>query len=283
MDYIKNYFPDAINGYTEIFNNSMEVDIYIPSKKIAIEYDGRRWHYDKKAKSEKSKYEICKKNRIKLIRIVEEEVNGLKNISDEYIISDYIPFRYKTIDSSIYNVLSRLGIDKNINVDADRDAPNIQELYLGVRKEKSFLSKYPELKEQWNYEKNKGLNPEFFTPKSITKVWWICPICGNDFEQRIRERTASLKGCQKCSYKNRAGKRIVEIETGKIFNSEKELSLYLNISHSYTSHIIRNNMEINGKHYRIEKKSLFRYLFRYPELVIKQYKSEYNRSKKTML
>ncbi len=248
--YLKKQYPDAINSYKEIFDNSMELDIYIPSKKIAIEYDGYRWHYDKKSKSEHKKYEICKKNNIKLIRIVEKKFDGLEKISDEYIISNYVPFKYQTINSTIYNILLLFGLEKELDIDADRDASKIQSLYLGVRKEKSVLSKYPELKQQWNFEKNKGLNPDFFTPKSSTKVWWICPICGKDFEQRIRERTVSLKGCQKCSYNNRAGKKVIEVETGKIFHSEKEVSIYLNLSHSYTSHIIRNNIEINGKHYK---------------------------------
>lgn len=37
--YIKKYHPDAISRYKEIFDNGMELDIYIPSIHIAIEYD----------------------------------------------------------------------------------------------------------------------------------------------------------------------------------------------------------------------------------------------------
>ena len=42
--YIKKIYPDAINRYTDIFDNRMELDIYIPSRHIAIEYDGVYWH-----------------------------------------------------------------------------------------------------------------------------------------------------------------------------------------------------------------------------------------------
>ena len=248
--YIKKCYPDAINSYKEIFDTGMELDIYIPSRKIAFEYDGHRWHYGKKtSNSEHKKYEICKQNGIRLIRIVEKEIKELSTICDDYVISEYIPFRYKTINSAIIETIKLLGEKFKIDVDADRDAAEIQKLYLNIRREKSFLAIYPELKKQWNYEKNKDLNPDFFTPRSSTMVWWICPVCGKDFEQRIRERTRSLGGCQKCARKNINVQKVVEVETGRVFNSQNELSAYLKLSPSYTSHIIRNNVEIHGMHY----------------------------------
>ena len=42
--YIKKIYPDAINSYRDIFDNGMELDIYIPSIKTGIEYDGIFWH-----------------------------------------------------------------------------------------------------------------------------------------------------------------------------------------------------------------------------------------------
>ena len=53
--YIKKLYPDAINRYTEIFDNRMELDIYIPSIRLAIEYDGVFWHKNKSR--EKIKYQ----------------------------------------------------------------------------------------------------------------------------------------------------------------------------------------------------------------------------------
>ena len=43
--YIKQEFPDAVNGYKDIFDSSMELDIFIPSLKAGIEYDGRVFLY----------------------------------------------------------------------------------------------------------------------------------------------------------------------------------------------------------------------------------------------
>ena len=39
--YVLKYFPDALNMYSV---NGISCDIYIPSKRIAIEYDGSAWH-----------------------------------------------------------------------------------------------------------------------------------------------------------------------------------------------------------------------------------------------
>ena len=38
--YVKQKFPDAVNAYKDIFTNGMELDVYIPSIKMGIEYDG---------------------------------------------------------------------------------------------------------------------------------------------------------------------------------------------------------------------------------------------------
>ena len=45
-----------------------ELDIYIPSKKIAIEYDGSFWH-ENKTKKDLEKNQKCKKDGIILYRI----------------------------------------------------------------------------------------------------------------------------------------------------------------------------------------------------------------------
>ncbi len=46
--YIQRFFTDAQNRYQyKINNNYFEIDIYIPSIKVAIEYDGALWHKDK--------------------------------------------------------------------------------------------------------------------------------------------------------------------------------------------------------------------------------------------
>ena len=64
--YVKKYYPNAINRYTAKFLGKMELDIYIPSIKCAIEYDGEAWHKKDNIHREQCKYNLCKNNGIKL-------------------------------------------------------------------------------------------------------------------------------------------------------------------------------------------------------------------------
>ena len=64
--------------------NGKEIDIYIPQKKIGIEYNGNKWHTEWFGKKDKnyhlSKLEKCKKNGIGLITIFEDEYELHKEI-----------------------------------------------------------------------------------------------------------------------------------------------------------------------------------------------------------
>ena len=78
--YLKKYGLDVIHSYRE---NGYELDVYIPSKKIAIEYDGYFWHKNK-TKKDLEKNQKCEKDGIKLYRIRE----GLLPLNDSSI--DYM-------------------------------------------------------------------------------------------------------------------------------------------------------------------------------------------------
>ena len=73
--YIQKIFPDAMNSYTDSFDNRMELDIYIPSRNTGIEYDGVYWH--KNERKENEKYSICRSQGIKLIRVKENYSNKI--------------------------------------------------------------------------------------------------------------------------------------------------------------------------------------------------------------
>ena len=64
--------------------NGKEIDIYIPQKKIGIEYNGNKWHTEWFGKKDKnyhlSKLEECRKNGIGLITIFEDEYELHKEI-----------------------------------------------------------------------------------------------------------------------------------------------------------------------------------------------------------
>ena len=73
--FVKRICPDAEQGNRTILDGK-ELDIYIPSKKIAIEYDGLYWHseaYGKDRNYHLQKTEECSKKGIQLIHVFEDE------------------------------------------------------------------------------------------------------------------------------------------------------------------------------------------------------------------
>jgi len=64
-------------------------------------------------------------------------------------------------------------------------------------KENNLASKFPELLEQWDGEKNIGLNPSDFTPRTNKKVWWRCAK-GHSWQTSVINRTKVKTGCPEC-------------------------------------------------------------------------------------
>lgn len=72
-EYIQSLYIDAVANDINIIK-PLELDIYIPSLKIGIEYDGDFWHsIPKMKKRDVLKNNICKKKGIKLIRVLESD------------------------------------------------------------------------------------------------------------------------------------------------------------------------------------------------------------------
>ena len=55
----------------------------------------------------------------------------------------------------------------------------------------------PELKEEWDFEKNKNVSPSTIGAGYQKKVWWICKSCGNSWETRVYLRVNG-SGCPEC-------------------------------------------------------------------------------------
>lgn len=74
LDMIQGYFPDAVGNARGVIPPK-ELDIYIPSKKIAIEFNGLYWHSDKYRDRfyHQEKYNECAKAGVRLIQIWEDD------------------------------------------------------------------------------------------------------------------------------------------------------------------------------------------------------------------
>ena len=200
--YIKKVYPDTINKYKDIFNNAMEIDIYIPSIKTGVEYDGRFWHNKDSLNKEEKKYSICQINGIKLYRIKEGEFPRSDKTADRIYV---IPKKCdnKTLNSHIYKFMEELtcfsgGAPK---IDVDKDRNKILE-YMTIKYEDSLENLLPNIAKEWHPTKNGKLTPDLFAPNSTEKVWWKCPKCGNEWYGSIVNRSNG-HGCNICATEKR--------------------------------------------------------------------------------
>ena len=186
--YLKKYGVDVIHPYKDC---GYELDIYVPSMKIAIEYDGYFWHKNKELKDLK-KNAKCKKDGIKLYRI-REKLPSLNDSSLDYIVDDY----YKDLQKVIKTILDEIT-NCNLDIDLKRDSIEIESLREYSEKENSLSTLNPTLAKEWNYEKNGKLTPENFTANSGRKVWWKCKN-GHEWQSTISHRNNRGDGCPYCS------------------------------------------------------------------------------------
>ena len=183
--YVKKEFPDAINSYKDLFDNNMELDIYIPSLKIGIEYDGYFFHKSQsKQYKDSQKYSICYAKGIRLIRVKQ---GGLTNKAplvtcDEQIV--ILKSDSQSLNYAIQQLFFCLG--RFVYPDVKKNELEIYK-YLYSLNKKNFLSEYPEIAKEWDYEKNEGLRPEMFPPVAGNTVFWKCAK-GHSFKQKISNR-----------------------------------------------------------------------------------------------
>ena len=188
--YLSVHYRDAVNGYTKIFPGAMELDIYIPSLKIGIEYDGKAWHNTETAlKREKEKFAICQKHGIKLIRIKETEKET------DLSTCDFIIYCDMDLNLTINKLLRFCSI--TTDVDVDRDRYIILEGYLSSKRKSSFAIKFPNESKEWHPTRNGTLTPNMFSWGSSEKVWWLCTK-GHEWQMPINERSQG-NGCPYCS------------------------------------------------------------------------------------
>jgi Probable Zinc-ribbon domain len=57
----------------------------------------------------------------------------------------------------------------------------------------------PELLKEWDYSKNKLLDPTIITAGSNKYAWWICSICSHKWKASILNRFRGGRGCPKCA------------------------------------------------------------------------------------
>ena len=81
------YNVDYMSNDKSILEDHKEIDIYIPSKKIAIECNGLYWHFQKDKEYHKNKFIECEQKGIQLISIWEDWIRLKPTILKSLILS----------------------------------------------------------------------------------------------------------------------------------------------------------------------------------------------------
>lgn len=195
--YIKQIFKDAISRYK--YKNKHEIDIFIPSINLGIEYDGCYYHRNLEREIAKNKF--LESEKVHLIRVKEMKKNIEEKQKDNIIYCKY-DYKYdfmKEVIAEIFQIINnKYGKKLKISVDVLRDRYKIWDIFLNVQKQNNLLTTHPKLVEEWDYEKNGILIPEMFTHGSMQLISWKCNK-GHTFEATINNRAHTKKG-RKCPY-----------------------------------------------------------------------------------
>ena len=183
-----------------------ELDLYIPSLKIGIEYDGEFYHRNK-ATNDKNKTSFFQKKGIKVLRVRE---HPLLATSDLDVITPVREVSKKDMDSLMVSIKTIFpALEEDINKymsQSDFINPQDYSLFMSYFPspfpEHSLAETYPDVAAQWDYDKNYPLTPYNFTHGSKHKVHWICRN-GHQHYTSINSKTWRAKsrtnGCKYCA------------------------------------------------------------------------------------
>lgn len=198
--FVKKYFPDAQENKKFEWLGNMELDIFIPSINIGIEYDGDFFHKDK-IFSDKLKYDLCQANSVFLIRIKEPQIDTIDDCG--YFIKRK-SYKIEELNLIIYNLLSYIGIE-NPNVDIIEEEQEIlNNINLLVIKNSFYAfckqHKLEHILAEWDYDIN-IIDPRKIPHASTFKVYWKCKN-GHSYKASICSKTrldGKASGCPVCS------------------------------------------------------------------------------------
>lgn len=185
--YVAQVFPDAVNRYIDEF----EFDIYIPSQRIAIEYDGKFFHGgDDKLENDNRKDAYCKLQGIKLFRFRSPDLQDTQS-------AIRITCEHHQTEKGIREFFDIIGYTcPKIDIDADR--VRIVQKFRQIQKVNSILSLFPEIAGEWHPTKNGNLKPNAVMPKSNIKFWWLCKNCNYEWMATPSHRCGRGDGCPLC-------------------------------------------------------------------------------------
>jgi len=161
--YLKQQFPDTISRYKDL---GFELDIYIPSINIAVEFDGYYWHKDS-IDRDMEKDHLCHQNGIRLIRLRECGLTKLPNSICYLLANDK--------DNVFIDTLSVVFAEQfsyNPIIDLNKDSFKIVKDYK-VQVNSPWYQAFQEAKSYYNEFGNLFVPPKYISPSGMALGRWI--------------------------------------------------------------------------------------------------------------
>lgn len=119
--YVSKVFPDVQETYRPPCLKGKELDIYIPSLNIGIEYDGGRYH---KISDDLHKNELCKEGGIRLIRIRDRLCPYMAS-DENCTVINRTTNSTADFNKTMHNLFNALGVKEHPDIDFTRDKSSI--------------------------------------------------------------------------------------------------------------------------------------------------------------
>lgn len=202
---IKKIFPDAINRYVL---KKDEMDVYIPSLNIGFEYDGQRYHNEKKLHKDIEKSERLASKGIVLYRFREQDCPKFNVDNCKIIPVRYSPM-YEDLEFELKKILGSICPQSTDRIQEIRFENEINDVIANINF-LSFENSFAAFEEQkrkegikqvaiWDYEANAPLTPEMVSPYSENQVSWICTKDPNHKWKNTVKSVSLGYGCKRCS------------------------------------------------------------------------------------
>lgn len=204
--------------------SGLDVDIYIPDIKVAIEYDGEYYHRDgpdveQSSLRYKRKLEICKGKGIELIHGIEQANILVEKLDKNEFKHDCCGVSW---DKYIYDLIQDISayIEEVRHVKISLETPDdiINTCIKNVsstKPEKTLAYLKPDIAKEWHTKLNGVLTPEMVTPGSHERAYFVCSKCGHGLEGEwnvaIYNRGCGDKGCPACYRKKIQARRQLKI------------------------------------------------------------------------
>lgn len=203
--YLQILFPDAKN---RLKIEGWEVDIFLPTLNLAIEYDGYYYHKGLiSTETEEKKEQAMREARIEILRI-KEHTQKQPTPAVDNVLWQLVPKNYKKylfVEDLMKRLIAWLNERYHLCLvtrpDIQRDSQNIMSGYISRRKENNLTQEAPELVNEWHPTRNGTITPDLVSVTANKKYWWMCSK-GHEWQSSVYNRMRG-NNCPYCS-----GKRV---------------------------------------------------------------------------